>query len=193
MGRPYRVLHSLWHSLYCRGCVFKETQKASNLMQRWWELIRFTKTNEWIRLFHPKCFLRFQLTSSLLTRSEHFPQKLPATFTSTAPAQRQFTWCKFSHQTKHFCCGSAFLLHDNGVPAPLKLLMLETGFQNANVLKQNLLSGCVNRHNAKPMMGVTTLTAMLAQVNAFRSSYYQTLIKLAMNPKQVEYDNSLLR
>ncbi len=25
--------------------------------------------------------------------------------------ERQFTQCKFSHQTKHFCCCSAFLLH----------------------------------------------------------------------------------
>lgn len=28
---------------------------------------------------------------------------------------------KFSHQTQHFCCTSAFILHDNGVLEPLKL------------------------------------------------------------------------
>ncbi len=41
--------------------------------------------------------------------------------------QTPFRWPKFSHQTKHFCCGSVFLLHDNGVLAPLKLQTFETG------------------------------------------------------------------
>ncbi len=35
----------------------------------------------------------------------------------------------FSHQTKHFCRGSAFLLYDNGLLAPLKLQTFDTWFQ----------------------------------------------------------------
>ncbi len=68
----------------------------------------------------------------------------------------QFTWRKFSHQTKHFCCSSVFLLHDNGVLAPLKPQMFET---------------------ANPTAALPKLMLMLAQVNGFRSGQYQTLIK----------------
>ncbi len=41
---------------------------------------------------------------------------------------------------------------------------------------------------------VTKLMLMLVQVNAFHNSHYQTVIKRStVHPKQVEYDNSLLR
>ncbi len=43
------------------------------------------------------------------------------------------------------------------------------------------------------MTAVTKLMLVLAQVNAFRSSHYQTLIKHStVHRKQVEYDDSLL-
>ncbi len=58
------------------------------------------------------------------------------------------------------------------------------------VPKCNLLSSCVNWHAAKPVRAVTTLMLMLAQVNAFRNSHKQTLIKLStVHPKQVKYDD----
>lgn len=37
---------------------------------------------------------------------------------------------KFLHQTKQFCCGSAFLLHDSGVLTPLKLHNFKNRFQS---------------------------------------------------------------
>ncbi len=46
----------------------------------------------------------------------------------------------------------------------------------------------------KPVKVVATLKLMLVQVNAIHSSHYQTPIKRStVHPKQVEYDNSLLR
>ncbi len=41
-------------------------------------------------------------------------------YCSGSQSEGQFTWRKFVHQMKHFCCGLAFLLHDSGVLAPLK-------------------------------------------------------------------------
>ncbi len=62
----------------------------------------------------------------------------------TPQIQRQFTQHKFSHQMKHFCCGLSFLWHDNGVLAPLKPQMFETGFQSGIFWKRKLLSSFVN-------------------------------------------------
>ncbi len=56
----------------------------------------------------------------------------------------QFTRRKFSHQMKHFCCGSAFLSHDNCVLALRKQQTFETRFQSEIFWNRNLLSGCVN-------------------------------------------------
>ncbi len=42
-------------------------------------------------------------------------------------SERQFRWRKFLHQTKHYCCGWAWLLHDNNVLVLLKLQTFETG------------------------------------------------------------------
>ncbi len=42
------------------------------------------------------------------------------------------------------------------------------------------------------MKAVTTLMLLLPQVNAFRSSHYQTPINhSALHPKQVEYEDSI--
>ncbi len=60
-----------------------------------------------------------------------------------------FSWGKFSHQMKHFCNGLAFLLHDDGMLAPLKTL--ETGFQGVIFLNHNLVSGCVNWQTDKTL------------------------------------------
>ncbi len=104
--------------------------------------------------------------------------------------RRQFTWRKFLHQMSNFCCGSAFLLHDNGVLAPLKLQTFETGFQGATFRNRNLHSGCVNWQNGDSAKAVTELMLMLAQVNAI---HYQTLIKHStVLSKQVEYEDSPL-
>ncbi len=54
----------------------------------------------------------------------------------------------FSHQTKHFCCGSAFFLHDNSV-----LQTFATRFQSAIFWNRNLLAGCANLQAAKPESG----------------------------------------
>ncbi len=110
------------------------------------------------------------------------------------PIETLFRQRKYPHQMKHFCCGSAFLLHDNGVLAPLKLQTFKTRFQSGTLLNCNLLSSCVNWHPTKPVKAVTTLLLMLVQVNAFRRSHYQTLIKHStVHPKRVEYDDSLWR
>ncbi len=101
---------------------------------------------------------------------------------------------KFSHYVKHFCCRSAFLLHDNGMLLPLKPQTFETGFQSGIFWKRNLISGCTNWQITKLMTAVTTLMLTLAQVHAFHSSRCQTLIKHStVHRKQVEYDDSLLR
>ncbi len=55
-----------------------------------------------------------------------------------------FTKHKFSHQTKHFCCSSAFLLHQSSVLVPLKPQTFETGFQSRVSWHCNRLHGCVN-------------------------------------------------
>ncbi len=109
--------------------------------------------------------------------------------------QTLFRWCKFSHQMKPFCCSSVFLLHDNGVLAPLKPQTFETGFQSAILWNRNLQSGCVNCQTAKPVR-VTKLMLMLilAHFNGFRNSHYESLIKHStVHQKQVEYDDRLLR
>ncbi len=67
----------------------------------------------------------------------------------------------FGIKTKHFCCGSAFLLHDNGVLVPLKLQTFETGFQSGIFWNHKLLPNCVNWQTAKPAKAVTTLMLML--------------------------------
>ncbi len=113
-----------------------------------------------------------------------------------SPPQR--TWCKFSRQMKHFCCGSTFILHDNGVLVPLKLQMFETGLYSGIFWNRNLLSSCVNWQTVKRVKAVTTLMLMLmlmlAQVNALRSSNYQTPIKPStVHPEQVQHDDSLWR
>ncbi len=82
---------------------------------------------------------------------------------------------------KRFCYGSTFLLRDNSVLAPLKLLTFETG----------LLSYCVNWQSAKPVTALTTLMLLLPQVNAFHSNHHQTLFKHStVNQKQDKYDDS---
>ncbi len=100
------------------------------------------------------------------------------------------------YQMVNHCCGSDFLLHDNGVLAPLKLQTFETGFQSGTfetapcfqAVKTGKLSAC-ERGDVMLM-----LMLMLAEVNAFRSKHHQTLMKLStLHRKQVEYDDSLLR
>ncbi len=103
------------------------------------------------------------------------------------------------------CCGLAFLLHDNSALVPLKPKTFENGFQSAIFYNLCLLSGLLNWQTTKPikaltplmliiMLGVATLMLMLAQVNAFCSSHDQSLIEQStVHPKQVEYDDSLLR
>ncbi len=68
----------------------------------------------------------------------------------------------FSHETTHFCRGSAFLLHDNGVLKPLKPQTFETGFQSAVFWNRNLLFDRVNWQTAKPVTAMTKLMLMLA-------------------------------
>ncbi len=51
-------------------------------------------------------------------------------YVSSHETKRQLTWHKLSHQTKHFCSGSAFLSHNNSVLAPLKPQTFETGLQS---------------------------------------------------------------
>ncbi len=88
---------------------------------------------------------------------------------------------QFLHQTTHFCCGAAFLLHDNGMLVPLKPQTF-----------RDLLSSRVNWQTTKPVTAVTMLMQMLAQVNAFH--HYRTLSKhFVVHQKQVEYDDGLLR
>ncbi len=58
--------------------------------------------------------------------------------------QEQFTQHKFLHQMKHFCCYSAFHLHDNSMLVPLKPQMFKTGFKSGIFWNHNLLCSCVN-------------------------------------------------
>ncbi len=97
----------------------------------------------------------------------------------TKTVQRQFKQCKFLHQMKQFGCDSVFLLHDSDMLAPLKPQTSETGFQNAISWNRSLLSGCANWQTAKL---VTTVTMLML-----------TLTLMLVLPKQVEYDDSLLR
>ncbi len=70
-----------------------------------------------------------------------------------------------------------------------KLMKPETRFQSEVIWNCNLLSSYVNWQTAKPLTAVTML--MLVQ---FHSSHDQTLIKHStVHPKQVEYEDSLLR
>ncbi len=55
-----------------------------------------------------------------------------------------FTWRKFSHQMKHFCCSSALLLHENSMLAPLKPQTFENRFQSGIFWNRNRLSSCAN-------------------------------------------------
>ncbi len=100
---------------------------------------------------------------------------------------------KFWHQIKHFCCGSAFLLHNNGIPETANVWNQDPEW---NLLK---LQPFLWLHKLASGVSVNVMTTLmlvltLAQVNAFCSSHYQTLIKhSAVHRKQVEHDDCLLR
>ncbi len=87
--------------------------------------------------------------------------------------RRQFTQCKFLHQTINFYCGSAFLLRDHGVPAPETANFWNQVPECHFFLKKHkLLSGCVYWQKGKPVKVVTK--ERLAQVNAFCNCHFQT-------------------
>ncbi len=107
---------------------------------------------------------------------------------------RQFSQRKFLDQTVNICCGSALLLHDNGVLASLKPQTFETRFQSVIFLNSSPFSCCVNWQNGEPVKAVTKLMLMLMLVSAFCNSHDQTLIKHStVHQKQAEYDNRPLR
>ncbi len=104
---------------------------------------------------------------------------------------RQFTLRKFSHQIKHFCFGSSFLLHDNGVLAPLKLQTFESGFQRS--YEPATFFHLRELARGVPVSAVMTLMLMLAQVSAFCSSLYQTNLWLLRVQQQQEVKQQLWR
>lgn len=55
-------------------------------------------------------------------------------FHSGGDNQAAFRWCRFSHQMQLFLGVSAFLLHNNGVLAPLNLQMFENRVPEGNLL-----------------------------------------------------------
>ncbi len=79
----------------------------------------------------------------------------------------------FASKETFFFYSSAFLLHDSGVLVSLKLQT----FSECNLLKPQPAFWLCKLVSGVPVNAVTTLMLMLAKVNAFHSSYYQTLIK----------------
>ncbi len=104
---------------------------------------------------------------------------------SVGLTKRHFTWCKFSPQTTHFCCDSAFFSQDNGVLVPPETTYVLNRVPECSLLKLQpsfRLCKLVNRK--------ATLMLIVAQFSVFHNSHYETLIKHSrVHPKQVQYDD----
>ncbi len=77
------------------------------------------------------------------------------------PVLEPFRLCKFLPQTKLFCSGSAFLLHDNGMQSPLKLQTFDNWVPECILLK---LQPSLNWQTAKLVTAVTTPMLMHSAV-----------------------------